>query len=90
MQGKLTQETLEGILRMVRFEKAVKEAEETAELKGKNTKIAAEMAKEQPKGDGMPDLSKGGEVPENEKKEHPIDKIRQNAERNSVWEKFMK
>jgi len=74
--GKITQDTLRGIQRMVQFEQAVADATETGEIKGKNQNITAKMATEsKPKGDGVPALKSGGEVKEAPKQTSPIDSI---------------
>ncbi len=72
--GKITKATLQAIKRSVKFEKAVQDASDMGELKGKNTKIKAEMEKEvKPKGDGLPTPDRSSEVKDD--KAGPVSKI---------------
>ena len=85
--GKVTKETLLAIQRAVKFEEAVKEASEGAELKDRNEKIVAEMDKKAaPKGDNIPHPSSGGEVNDPDaKKPSKIEQIVDGYNRKDVY-----
>lgn len=87
--GKLTPDSLNMILRGIQFEKAIQDAADSATLKAKNEKISAEMAKETPRGDGLPRPNKGGEVPERRERS-PIDDYVDRAKHNDVYQGLKK
>jgi len=87
MNGKVTEDGLKMVLRAVQYEQAVADAAKQAEVKGKNEKIKAEMAKEEkPKGDGLPAPDRGGEVKEKKKKPSRIDDIIETSTNLNAWE----
>lgn len=61
---RISPEMLEGFLKQMSFESAVKEAEMTGEIRGKNANIEAKRVKEETKaaGDGLPGSSGGGRL----------------------------
>lgn len=65
--GKLSRQFLDAMHKALMFDQAVEQAKEIGKVAGRNEQIAAKIAKEEaPKGDGLPDLKKSGEINEAE------------------------
>ena len=88
--GKVSKQFLAAMLKAMNADAEIAKAAQVAEVKGRNAAISEKAAKQEPVGDGLPELSKGGETKSPAKRTDGeqmvfslVDKFKKNTERFS-------
>ena len=88
--GKVSKQFLAAMLKAMNADAEIAKAAEVAEVKGRNAAIGEKATKQEPVGDGLPELSKGGETKSPAKRTDGeqmvfslVDKFKKNTERFS-------